>query len=85
MKADFYVTFGVQYSDRGESHPKGGHKDGWVRIVADGTDVHDCENRARRIAFNHFGRKWSMIYGARDWKPEYFPKGELYALDEAQA
>ena len=70
---NFYVTFGQQYRTK-ESHPKGGHADGWIRIIA------DSYTQARQIAFNEFGPQWSMLYSENTFKPEYFPLGEIRVI-----
>jgi hypothetical protein len=74
-KQNFYVTFGVQYA--GGNHPVYPKADcnGWVRIVAD-----DYE-KARVKAFEMFGRCWSNIRTESDWKPEYFPMGEIECVE----
>lgn len=84
---NFYLTFGQQYRCR-ETHPAselvGAHitPDAWVRIVA------ADEDRAREIAFQVFGDKWSMLYdgdffGAKERK--FYPEGELLRITDPVA
>jgi hypothetical protein len=68
---NFYVTFGQQY--RHEPHPvsKNIHPDGYVKIDA------LTLSEARDKAFEMLGYKWSFIYEEKEFKFEYFPKGEI--------
>jgi hypothetical protein len=76
MKHNFYVTFGTQYPDR-VIHPTyaRAHRDGWVRIVADSYE------QARMKAFDMFGQHFATIRTDYDWKPEYFPMGEIECVE----
>lgn len=75
MKHNFYFTFGQKYAH--DPHPTYAHANpnGWVRIVADSYQV------ARRHAFELFGEHFSMQYMDANWKPEYFPAGEIECIE----
>lgn len=77
--AEYFVTFGSQYTPRNERHPNydKAHRDGWVTIVADSYD------QARDEVVRRLGVRWSMLYGADGFEPEYFPLGELDRWDAA--
>lgn len=71
MKQNFYFTFGQRY--RHGPHPKykNTNPDGWVRIVA------ADEEKARVKAFELFGGHYSHSYNEDNFKPHYFPNGEI--------
>lgn len=71
---NFFVTFGQKYRCR-ERHHTGGHPDGWFRVVANSYD------EAREKMFADCGAAWSMMYTPEDFKPEYFPLGELRVIE----
>jgi hypothetical protein len=58
----FYITFGQKDARR---------KDGWVTINAPTWD--DAQDLAMTLFDGHF----SMCYAGEDFKPEYFPKGQI--------
>ena len=35
------------------------------------------EESANKKAIDMYGKDWSMLYNEKDWKPDYFPAGEL--------
>jgi hypothetical protein len=61
----FYLTFGC-------THPLG---DNWVEIEA------EHERKARTLAFDTFGEKWSSIYNIEKWEKaevvNFFPGGRV--------
>lgn len=76
----YHVTFGQQYPR--EPHPTfpAAHRDGWVDVVA-------CDLvRAREIAFQALGVKWSEMYPDDDqWRQDrrlYYPLGCLATFSE---
>ena len=71
---NFYVTFGSQYPR--EPHPtwEFAHADGWVLVEAPSYDA------ARHAVTEWLGSRWSMLYAAEEWEPQYFPRGELAVL-----
>jgi hypothetical protein len=73
-KADFYLTFGIQYYE--ETHPRWPecNPKGYVRITA-GT-----YEQARMIAVNRFGLDWSMLTPAPHFNRDKFPAGEVMVL-----
>jgi len=69
----FYFTFGQRYAS--ESHPKGGHPDGWFTIEA------ESWAKARNAMIDICGSKWAAQYD--DENPpdiKTFPRGELRKL-----
>lgn len=70
----FYFTFGQQY--RHESHPQGGHPDGWFTV-----DAPDS-NSARDLMFGTCGPRWAMQYD-KEPDQDIFPLGELRRLGYA--
>lgn len=72
---EFIITFGDQY--RREPHPTfpAAHPDGFVTIEA--ADI----ARARAIAFDRFGQKWSMAYSKEEFESDesrrLYTRGEL--------
>lgn len=65
---EFFFTFGQKY--RMESHPQGGHPDGYFTIVA------PDEEQAREAMFKECGPAWSHNYAERPSLDRY-PRGEL--------
>lgn len=57
----FYLTFGQQSPFR----------NGWVEIEVESLEV------ARNLAFDVFGKHWSMLYKEEEFEKEYFPSGKL--------
>lgn len=70
---EYFVTFGSQYNPKQERHPylDVAHRDGWVTVVAETYD------QARAEVERRLGTRWSMLYGADGFEPDYFPLGEL--------
>jgi hypothetical protein len=71
-KQNFYFTFGQKYAD--EKHPKypNAHPNGWVRVEA------NSYAEARSFAvYSLFGEYFSNQYTEENWKPEFFPAGEI--------
>jgi hypothetical protein len=58
---NFYLTFGQ----------KSPFRDGYVLVLA------DDEETAREEVFYVFGNKWSNLYAEENFKPEYFPAGQI--------
>lgn len=76
MKSNYYFTFGQKYSY--EPHPMypGAHPNIWVRVRADNY------KQARDYAVdNLFGPYFAFMYNESDWKPEFFPGGELACIE----
>lgn len=74
-KKNFYFTFGQQYSH--EPHPmySKAHPDGWLRIIATDHWV------ARDKAFEILGPHFATSYSEKHWEPEWFPMGEIEAIE----
>ena len=68
---NFYITFGQRF--RREPHPASDniHPDGYVKIEAVTYTV------ARAKAVELLGLQWAFMYDEEDFKPKYFPKGEI--------
>lgn len=72
----YMVTFG------------GGHifKDHWLEfrvpyaVHFQGKTI-SAETMVRNYMHEHFGKKWSMIYEAPDFKPEFFSGGVLCTIE----
>ena len=60
----FMITFGSQLA----------HGKSWVRVVA------PRDRTARLAAFEHFGRKWSMLRPENEFDETHFPDGEMFAF-----
>jgi len=73
----FFITFGQRYAR--EAHPRlaAAHPDGWVLIEARTYDS------AREIAFANLGVFWGEMYDTEDFRPEYFPRGEIARFAES--
>lgn len=69
--AEFFITFGVQYSR--VPHPTFplAHPDGWVVIEA------PDEEAAREHAYARLGQRWAFIYTADTFDTSWHPLGEL--------
>jgi hypothetical protein len=57
----FYLTFGQQFPS----------KNGWVEIESESYEA------ARNLAFDIFGKHWSMLYEEEEFEKEYFPSGKI--------
>lgn len=70
---EYFLTFGSQYTPRNQRHPTfdKAHADGWVVIDADSYE------QARAEVVRRLDTRWSMLYGADGFEPEFFPLGEL--------
>lgn len=67
----FYFTFGQKY--RHETHPNGGHPDGWFAVQAANSE------EARSKMFAECGVLWAMQYDEQP-STDTFPRGELRRL-----
>lgn len=72
MNNTYYITFGQDCT--GFRHPMGGHKDGWMEIVAE-----DAE-QARLVAIHNLGFNWSFLYSEEDFDKSFFPMGCIKKL-----
>ena len=76
---DYYVTFGVRYTehpalDGGDPHPAGMHGKGYAVIPAPDEDT------ARAITVGLFGQQWAFIYD-REPSRELYPAGPIFKLE----
>lgn len=75
----YYFSFGQQHI-----HPETGDalKDYWVEVIMhddssklSSMDVSILKEKARKIMFTRYGKKWSMQYEENQFNRDYFPKG----------